>query len=73
MTKSLDEVKTYVADKYLGQAGIHAFGVNHSENAIRVYVKGETDDERERVLKQLEAEAAPYKIITVESDSASIK
>ncbi len=73
MARSLDEVKKCVAERYLGKGGIHAVGLDHSENAIHIYVEGKPDENRKRLLRQLEVDGAPYKIITIESDRASIK
>lgn len=68
MDKSLDETKTYLAGKYLGQAGIHSIGISRKENGIRVYLEQSAADEQSRVLKEIEAEATPYKIIIVQSN-----
>ena len=72
MTKSLDEAKGQLATKFLGQAGIHSIGISRTENAIRVYVDSEAEDTLKDVWPEIEKEAAPYKVVAINSDRASI-
>lgn len=72
MTKSLEEVKRKLSRKYLGKAGIHGMGVSHSKNAVHVYVeKEDPDGERQKLMEEIEKEAAPYKVLPVESERAT--
>jgi hypothetical protein len=68
MSKSLDEVKKHISRKYLGKAGIHGVGISHSQNAVRVYMQPDADDAQEDLLKEIEKEAAPFKVLPVRSD-----
>jgi len=70
--RSLEEVKQYLSGKYLGKAGIHSVGISRRDNAVRVYVETESDNELEGVLKEIEKEAAPYKIVPIKSQRSSI-
>lgn len=72
MDKTLDEIKEALSDKYLGQAGIHGIGLSRTENAIRVYLQESPDEEQQRVLKGVETDASPYKIIVVPSVRPSL-
>jgi len=69
MDKSLDETREYLIGKYLGKAGIHSIGMSRRENGIRIYLKPSADAEQSQVLQEIETEAAPYKIIVVESNT----
>jgi hypothetical protein len=70
--RTLDEVKELLSTKYLGRAGIHSLGISRAQNAVHVYVQPEAEDELEDVLKEIEREAAPYKIVPVKSGRPSI-
>jgi hypothetical protein len=70
MSKSLDETKEFLADKYLGKAGIHSVGLSRAENAIRIYIEEDADDEH--VMTEIEAEAAPYPVITIRTPRPTI-
>jgi hypothetical protein len=70
--KSLDETKEYLATKYSGRVGIHSVGISRSENAIRVYFAPGSEHEQEQILATIEAEASPYRIIAIRSESPSI-
>ncbi|MDX6444295.1 MAG: hypothetical protein QOH71_1369 [Blastocatellia bacterium] len=72
MGRTLDEVRELLSTKYLGKAGIHSVGISRAENAVRVYVQPEAEDELKGVLKEIEREAAPYKVVPVKSDRSSI-
>jgi hypothetical protein len=70
--RSLEEVKEYLSGKYLGKSGIHSVGISRTDNAVRVYVETDSDDKLEGILKEIEKEAAPYKIIPIKSRRSSI-
>jgi hypothetical protein len=70
VTKSLDETREFLAGKYLGTAGIHSIGVSRVDNAIRIYVDDDSDDEQS--LMEIEAEAAPYPVITIRAPRPSL-
>jgi hypothetical protein len=72
MSKSLDEMKKHLVRKYLGKAGIHGVGISRAQNAVRVYMQPESDDIQEALLKEIEKEAAPFKVLPVKSDRPSI-
>ena len=72
MTKSLDEVKKQLSSKFLGKAGIHSVGISRVENAVRVYVESEAEETLKDVLSEIEKEAAPYKVVPIQSDRSSI-
>jgi hypothetical protein len=69
MTKSLDEIKKLVSDKYLGKGGIHSV---RSQNAVRLYLEPEGNDQQSKILEEIEKEAAPYKIVHIKSERPSI-
>jgi hypothetical protein len=72
MDKSLDEIKQQLSGKYLGRAGIHSVGISRADNVIRLYARPDDDDALDTVLQEIKAEAAPYDIEVIKSDSASI-
>ncbi|HEX2079624.1 MAG TPA: hypothetical protein VHG08_17995 [Longimicrobium sp.] len=68
MPRTLDEVKAGVSGKYLGRAGIHGVGVRRAQGALAVYLRPGDVTEQERVLRAIEAEAAPYPVIVVSEE-----
>ncbi len=72
MVDSLFDIKRNLSAKFLGKAGIHSFGISRSENAVRIYVDSEHEDELKDVLSEIEKEAAPYKVLVLKSDRPSI-
>jgi hypothetical protein len=72
MTKSLEEVKELLSAKYLGKAGIHSMGISRAESAVRVYVHPDADNVLSEVLREIERDAAPYKIVPITSERPSI-
>lgn len=72
MSGSLEEAKDRVKRKYLGKAGIHALGIRRSENCLTVYMDPYPDPDRERIMKEIEDEAAPYGIMRIEEERANI-
>jgi hypothetical protein len=69
---SLSDIKRKLSAKFLGKAGIHSFGISPVENAVRIYVDSELDDAFQHVLSEIEKEAAPYKVLVIQSDRSSI-
>lgn len=65
MAQTLDETKDRLRDAYLGRAGIHGFGVRRAENAVCVYLQPQQTPEQEEVLREVEAQAAPFGVIPV--------
>jgi hypothetical protein len=72
VTRSLDEAKGQIASKFLGKAGIHSIGISRAENAIRVYLDATDKETLKAVWPEIEQEAAPYKVIAIQSDRSSI-
>jgi len=72
MGESLKEVKQRLAGKYLGKSGIHGLGVRQSQNAVCVYVDADDNGEQESLLKEIETEAAPYRVLKIAEDRATI-
>jgi len=72
--KSLDEVQRTITDKYLGEAGIHGVGISRSRNALRVYVDTSSgiDDDHKAMLEEIRKEAAPYSVLEIEEERATI-
>ncbi len=73
MGKSLDELKEQLSNKYLGKAGIHGIGISRLHDAIRVYLQPEAGDEQENILKEIEKEVAPFKVLPVKSNRPTMK
>jgi hypothetical protein len=68
---TLDTVKQRLRNRYLGRAGIHGLGVSPAQNAIRVYIHpGRADTEA--VLRQLEAEARPHRVVVVQEEPPAL-
>lgn len=70
MSKSLDEVKQDISEKFLGKCGIHSIGIRRKNNALYVYT--EASPNQEAVLEEIKKEAAPYSVVTVEEERAKI-
>lgn len=70
MSKSLDEIKENISQKYLGRSGIHGIGIRRKENALYIY--GEADSLPADVLEEIEKEAAPYSVVTIEEEKPKI-
>lgn len=65
MSDLLQETKRRLAVHYLGQAGIHGFGLRRSEGAICVYLERHDDPEQRALLERIEREAAPFQLIAI--------
>jgi hypothetical protein len=72
MSKSLDEIKEEISQKYLGKSGIHGIGIRRKQNALYVYKNAETNPAQTAVLEKIKKDAAPYSVVTVEEDSPKI-
>lgn len=74
MSKSLDEAKKSITEKYLGEAGIHGVGISRSRNALRVYVDTASGfgDNYRAILEEIRKEAAPYSVLEIEEERATI-
>jgi hypothetical protein len=74
VSKSLDEAKKSITEKYLGEAGIHGVGISRSRNALRVYVDAASDfgDNYRAILEEIRKEAAPYSVLEIEEERATI-
>lgn len=66
----IEEVKIRLRRKYLGQAGIHGFGIRRVQNAICVYLSA-IGKEQQAVLAQIEEEAAPYPVVSIQEQPPS--
>lgn len=72
MSKSLDEVKESISQKYLGKSGIHSVGIRRKLNAICVYTDTETTQPQKNVLEKIKKEIAPFSLVTVTEGRAKI-
>jgi hypothetical protein len=70
--KSIGTYKTKLSQEYLGKAGIHGISIRKSENAIYVYVSGSASTQQQKLIKKMEKEAAPYKVVTVREGRPSL-
>lgn len=68
----MDEVQERVTRKYLGKAGIHGVGIRRSRNALSVYVDPSSGPDQEHILEEIEKEAAPYRVLKIEEERATI-
>jgi hypothetical protein len=69
----LEEVKEKIKAQYLGRGGIHGVGIRRGQNAVSVYVSPISDVEQERLLKEIEEAAAPYKLLVITEERPSLK
>ncbi len=65
MERTLEAVKAAVSGKYLGRAGIHGIGMRRSQNALMVYLHAGDQGEQARLLREIEAEAEPYRVVAI--------
>ncbi len=72
MSKSLDEVKENISQKYLGKFGIHAIAVHRKTNSLNIYIDAEPDESKKNVLEEIEKEIAPFSLITIKEERAGI-
>jgi hypothetical protein len=69
----LEAAKSLVREKYLGKAGIHGVGLRRSKEAVTLYVDPTDQPERQELLRSIEKEIEPVKLLVVEEGRASIK
>ncbi len=67
-SKSLTEVHKRVSRRYLGKVGIHGIGVRRKSNALCIHFSSTASPELSRLLKKIENEVAPYRVLTIEED-----
>jgi hypothetical protein len=70
--ESLDEVKKLVTHKYLGKAGIYAVGISRLQNAICVYIEADSSTEQKILLKHIEKDSTPFKVLIIEEERPMI-
>lgn len=71
--RGLEAAKSLVSEKYLGRAGIHGVGLRRSKSAVTLYVDPVEQAERQEVLRSIEEEIKPFKLLVVEEERASLK
>lgn len=72
MAETLEDVKAHLRNQYLGKSGIHGVGIRRSENAVCVYMNAHAGPDQETVLKDIEKQAAPFKVIVIREEPPSI-
>jgi hypothetical protein len=72
MSKSLDEVKQEISQKYLGKSGIHGVGLRRKENALYIYTENKSNAAQTALLEKIRKEAAPFSVVTVEEGRSKI-
>jgi hypothetical protein len=70
MTEAIHGTKARLSSKYLGVAGIHAIG-SRPGNIVSVYYSGPHSEGRDKVFRQIEAEANPFSVVFVQEDPPS--
>ncbi len=70
MSDLLAETKRRLASRYLGRAGIHGFGLRRSEGAVCVYFEPLDGKEQEDLLREIERETAPLRLIVIPEEPA---
>lgn len=68
MSDPLLETKRRLSARYLGREGIHGFGVRRSEGAVCVYLEPRSGGEQEALLREIEREAAPVRLVAVREE-----
>jgi hypothetical protein len=71
MAEPLEAVKNRLRSRYLGKAGIHGIGLSQADRAIRVYLHEPGHPDRDTVLSQIKAEAAPYAVRVIDEQAPS--
>ena len=72
MQQLLKETKRKISERHLGRHGIHGVGLRTSENAVCIYVDPGSRLEGTETLREIENEAAPFKIVLVEEERPAI-
>lgn len=73
MEESLKEVKRRISNRHLGHHGIHGVGVRTSENALCLYVDAGSHLDGTSILREIEKEAAPFKIVLIQEERPAIQ
>jgi len=73
MGDQLGAVKEQLRAKYLGKAGIHAFGLSRRDNSVRVYVNDNGGLEQEQVLEQIRRDAGDVKVAVISEQPPSTR
>lgn len=72
MSDQLAETKRRLASRYLGRAGVHGFGLRQSEGAVCVYFEPLAGKEQDDLLREIEREAAPFRLIAIPEERAKM-
>ncbi|HEX6901870.1 MAG TPA: hypothetical protein VF789_19270 [Thermoanaerobaculia bacterium] len=72
MSDPLLETKRRLSSRYLGQEGIHGFDLRQSEGAVCVYLEPRPGREQEDLLREIEREAAPFRLIAVREERPKV-
>jgi hypothetical protein len=72
VSDDLERVKTALSRRYLGKAGIHAFGVRPSANAISVYMAPGSREQYKQLLDELKKEAQPFEVLFTEEEPPNL-
>jgi hypothetical protein len=72
MSDQLAEIKRRLASRYMGRAGVHGFGLRQSEGAVCVYFAPLASQEQNDLLREIEREAAPARLIAIPEERARI-
>lgn len=72
MSDALKEAKRRLSSRYLGVEGIHGFGLRRAEGAVYVYLEPSAGGSQESLLREIEREAAPFRLVAVREDRPKI-
>jgi|GEM_PF-3617487 len=70
--RSLEQAKTQIGEQFLGRGGVHAIGLSHEPDAIKIYLNREAD-EKSALLDELRTAAQPYEVIVIREDQAKVQ
>lgn len=70
MADLLDKAKDRIDKNFVGRGGIHGAGLRRSQNAVTIYVDPSHEAEAQQLMEQLRAQAAPFRVIVVQSAPA---
>lgn len=65
MDDPLQDAKRRISGRYLGRGGIHGIGLRRSEQGIVVYLEPGAAAVEGPLLREIEREAAPFRLILV--------
>ena len=72
MSDALMEAKRRLSSRYLGQGGIHGFGLRRSEGAVCVYIEPRPGTEQRDLLHKVGCEVAPFRLVVIREERASM-